>query len=211
MTNLLKQLIPRKKSEANAKRLFVEELTEYIERSSELCVNVSVYKMQRKWDLIKRNFIRADVNIETYAIEESDGSHDVDNRQQDDIDEEDEEIQAARRARARNVNKITSAEERERHADENHIETNDDLSAQGTRMTSAGRNIRRIFGDQQAVGSPSANRRLNRPVNVLLEAQNSNQQQFLNEMRNKTETMTKFFNEQKVKKTNSLEIIGRLT
>lgn len=101
--------------------------------------------------------------------------------------------------------------ERERHADENHIETNDDLSAQGTRTTSAGRNIRRIFGDQQAVGSPSANRRLNRPVNVLLEAQNSNQQQFLNEMRNKTETMTKFFNEQKVKKTNSLEIIGRLT
>lgn len=67
MTNLLKQLIPRKKSEANAKRLFVEELTEYIERSSELCVNVSVYKMQRKWDLIKRKYrdIRNVSNLQT--------------------------------------------------------------------------------------------------------------------------------------------------
>ncbi|CAO3685738.1 unnamed protein product [Rhizopus stolonifer] len=39
---------------ANAKGLFVEELTEYVERSTEFCANVSVYKMQRKWDSMKR-------------------------------------------------------------------------------------------------------------------------------------------------------------
>lgn len=90
--------------------------------------------------------IRADVSIETYAMKESDGPHIVDNRQRNDIDGEDEEIQAARRARARNVNKITSTTikqkvidpskryaqafiniERERHAAENHVVTNNNL------------------------------------------------------------------------------------
>ncbi|CAO3693750.1 unnamed protein product [Rhizopus stolonifer] len=175
--------------------------------------------------------IQADVSIETYAMGEGDGPHIVDNRQRNDVDEEDEEIQAARRARARNVNRITSATieqrvinpskryaqafinmERERHTAENHIETNDDLAVQETRTTGAGRNIRRTFGDQQAVGSSSTNRRSNRPVNALLEAQNSSQQQFLNEMRNQTETMMEFFEEQRVKrKADSLEIVDRLT
>lgn len=41
---------------ANAKRLFVEELTEYVERSIEFCANVSVYKMQRKWDSMERKY-----------------------------------------------------------------------------------------------------------------------------------------------------------
>lgn len=40
---------------------------------------------------------------------ESNVPHIVDNRQRNNVDEEDEEIQVARRARARNVNRITSA------------------------------------------------------------------------------------------------------
>lgn len=92
------------------------------------------------------------------------------------------------------------------------IEINNDLAIQGTRTTCTGCNIRRTFGDQQAVRSPSASRRSNRPVNTFLEAQNSSQQQFLDEMRNQIETMIECFEEQRVKrKTDSLGIVDHLT
>ncbi|CAO3702439.1 unnamed protein product [Rhizopus stolonifer] len=177
--------------------------------------------------------IRVDVSIETYVMREIDDPHIVDNRQRNDIDEE---IQAARRARARNVNRISTITirqrvidpskryaqvfisiQRESHAAENHVETNEiaannDIAVQRMRTTGTGRSTRKTFEDQQAVGLPSANRRSNCPVNALLEAQNSSQQQLLNGMRNQTETTIEFFKEQRVKrKTDSLEIVDHLT
>ncbi|CAO3680581.1 unnamed protein product [Rhizopus stolonifer] len=171
---------------ANAKGLFVEELTEYVERSTEFCANVSVYKMQRKWDSMKRKYkdMYNAANLQTGVggrdpadiwkyydemgqILKNDSSIQADvsiETQRNDVDEEDEEIQAARRARARNVNRITSATieqrvinpskryaqafinmERERHTAENHIGTNDDLAVQGTRTTGAGRNTQELL------------------------------------------------------------------